>query len=203
MTVERRPLEFEHSGYRLSQTKPFIWRRNLQDGPLVREKTIFNYGATYNDFERQFGQFLQDARDVLRFAALGTTQQGDSGTQFRVDYVKPSGAIGFYHPDWVVVQETDDGEVHWIIETKGRVWEDTKAKDAAMRDWCERISEQTEQTWRYRPRIMVLVGPFQMPYDHKVAPEVNGAAGCEHRGASGERREARRECRCRHCRRLQ
>ena len=36
----------------------------------------------------------------------GTTDQGDSGTQFRIDYIKPSGAIGFYHPDWVVVQKT-------------------------------------------------------------------------------------------------
>ncbi len=40
--------------------------------------------------------------------SLGTTEQGDSGTQFRVDYLKPSGAIGFYHPDWVVVQKTEE-----------------------------------------------------------------------------------------------
>ena len=54
------------------------------------------------DFEREFAQFLDSAKDVLRFASLGTTEQGESGTQFRVDYLKPSGAIGFYHPDWVV-----------------------------------------------------------------------------------------------------
>ena len=53
------------------------------------------------------------------------TKQGDSGTQFRIDDLKPSGAIGFYHPDWVVVQQTDRGEGNWIIETKGRVWEQT------------------------------------------------------------------------------
>jgi type III restriction enzyme len=108
-----------------------------------------NYVATYNQFERDFAQFLDDAKDVLRFASLGTTEQGDSNTQFRVDYLKPSGAIGFYHPDWVAVQETADGEVNWIIETKGRVWEDTAIKDAAMDDWCERVSEQTGQTWRF------------------------------------------------------
>ena len=85
----------------------------------------------------------------MRFASLGTTEQGESGSQFRVDYLKPSGAIGFYHPDWVVVQKTESGEVNWIIETKGRVWEGTEAKDQALKTWCERISVVTGAAWRY------------------------------------------------------
>lgn len=130
--MDRRAIEFERADYRLSETKPFSWRRNLP--PLVGKKTLFNYVATYNDFERRFAEFLDNkAADVLRFGALGTTEQGESGTQFRVDYLKPSGAIGFYHPDWVVVQETKAGGVNWIIETKGRVWEGTTAKDEAIR----------------------------------------------------------------------
>ncbi len=92
---------------------------------------------------------LDDPNDVLRFAALGTTEQGELGTQFRVDYLKPTGAVGFYHPDWVVVQETPEGLVHWIIETKGRVWEGTAAKDAAIQDWCDRVTESTDSTWKY------------------------------------------------------
>jgi len=44
---------------------------------------------------------------------------------------------------------TEQGEANWIIETKGRVWEDTAAKDAAMRDWCARISQQTGHCWKY------------------------------------------------------
>jgi hypothetical protein len=35
------------------------------------------------------------------------------------------------------------------METKGRVWEDTAAKDAAMRDWCTRIAQQTGYSWEY------------------------------------------------------
>src|SRR5204863_2316474 len=105
--------------------------------------------ATYNGFERRFGEFLDKANDVLRFASLGTTEQGDSGTQFRVDYLKPSGAIGFYHPDWVVVQKTKDGDINWILETKGRVWEGTAAKDEALKTWCERIRAATGVPWRY------------------------------------------------------
>ena len=66
-----------------------------------------------------------------------------------MDYLKPSGAIGFYHPDWVVVQKTESGEVNWIIETKGRVWEGTEAKDQALTAWCERVSAVTGAVWRY------------------------------------------------------
>lgn len=147
LTIERRAVEFDKVDFRLSETKPFSWRRNLP--PLEARKTVFNYVATYNDFERRFAEFLDKAGDVVRFASLGTTEQGESGTQFRVDYLKPSGAIGFYHPDWVVVQKTGDGEVNWIIETKGRVWEGTEAKDQAIENWCERISAATNRTWKY------------------------------------------------------
>jgi type III restriction enzyme len=67
-----------------------------------------------------------------------------------VDYLKPSGAIGFYHPDWVVVQKTSAGEVNWIIETKGRVWEDTAAKDEALKTWCAQVSVATGTVWRFK-----------------------------------------------------
>ena len=161
LTIERRSVEFERADFHLSKTKPFGWRRNLP--PLEARKTVFNYVATYNNFERRFAEFLDsDAADVLRFAALGTTEQGDSGTQFRVDYLKPSGAIGFYHPDWVVVQKTTDGEVNWIIETKGRVWEGTEIKDAAMKNWCDRVSAATQTTWRY---VRVNQASFHVQHD--------------------------------------
>ena len=148
LTVEQRKTQFENASFQLSDTKPFHWRRNLP--PLRAEKTIFNYVATYNGFERQFAEFLDHAPDILRFAALGTTEQGASGTTFRVDYLKPSGAIGFYYPDWVAVQHDLDGEIiNWVIETKGRVWEGTKEKDAAMQDWCHRVGTATGAAWKY------------------------------------------------------
>ena len=147
ITIEPREIEFEKEDFRLSLTKPFSWRRNLP--PLEAKKTISNFVATYNDFERSFAAFLDRSGDVVRFAALGTTEQGNSGTVFRIDYLKSSGAIGFYYPDWVVVQEAGDGEVNWIIETKGRVWEGTVDKDAAAWDWCKRVSEITGKSWKY------------------------------------------------------
>ena len=147
LTLERRDIEFAQADFRMSQTRPFQWRRNLP--PLIATKTIFNYVATYNNFERQFAEFLDEAHDVARFAALGTTEQGDSGTLFRVDYVKESGAIGFYYPDWVVVQKTSSGEANWIIETKGRVWENTIAKDNAMSEWCRRMAAEYGYEWHF------------------------------------------------------
>ena len=74
LTVERREIEFDKQDFHLSETKPFSWRRNLP--PLEAEKTVFNFVATYNDFERRFAEFLDSAGDILRFAALGTTEQG-------------------------------------------------------------------------------------------------------------------------------
>ena len=49
----------------------------------------------------------------------------------------------------MVVQKTESGEVNWIIETKGRVWEGTEVKDQALKTWCERISAVTGAAWRW------------------------------------------------------
>lgn len=149
LTVDRNTVEFKRKNQHLSDAKPFIWRRDLTNGPLVCKKTIFNYVATYNGYERQFARFLNGCEDILRFGALGTTQQGKTGVNFRVDYLKPSGAIGFYHPDFIAVQDEEGVEVHWIIETKGRVWEETEAKDIAITKWCQDVTNNLKQPWRY------------------------------------------------------
>lgn len=117
--------------------------------PLEASKTIFNFMATYNDYERAFAESLEQAEDVLRFTALGATEQGDSSASFRVDYVKENGTIGFYYPDWVAVQKTENGEANWIIQTKDRDWEDTERKDVAMREWCRQATSETNNSWRF------------------------------------------------------
>ena len=148
LTIERKIVEFERVDFRMSQTKPFQWRRNLP--PLQANKTIFNYVATYNDFEEGVRGIPRPGRRCRSLRIAGNYgPRCDSGTQFRVDYIKTSGAIGFYHPDWVVVQKTDLGEVNWVIETKGRVWEGTTAKDAAMLEWCRRLAMEHGVKWQY------------------------------------------------------
>lgn len=141
IVTERKPLTIEATPIRLSQTPPFLWHR--QHEPM--EKTIFNEVATFNSFETAFARFCADkCKDVRRFAALAETFTG-----FWVDYLKPSGAIGRYYPDWVVVQETADGDVNWVVETKGRVWDGTEQKDAAIAYWCTEVSRLTGDLWCY------------------------------------------------------
>lgn len=101
LTAEERGIEFEEARFKLSDTQPFIWRRRH----LQCEHTIFNYVATYNDFESEFAKFLDRCQDILRFAALA-----EHFTRFRVDYLSPSGAIKFYYPDFVAVQRGRDGK---------------------------------------------------------------------------------------------
>ena len=140
VSTRERAIEFEDAEFRLSQTPTFTWRRQH----IRCNKTVFFECAVFNDLEARFAQFLDYAPDILRFAALA-----ESFTRFRVDYLSSRGAIKFYYPDFVAVQETPEGEVNWIIETKGREYEDVAQKDASIQDWCEKISEQTSQAWRY------------------------------------------------------
>ncbi|MGH9071558.1 MAG: DEAD/DEAH box helicase family protein, partial [Acidimicrobiales bacterium] len=140
LTAESQPLELTGSSILLSATEPYLWRRQH----TVCDKTIFNYVATFNPFETEFAEFLAGQPDVLRFAALA-----EHFTRFWVEYLKPSGALGRYFPDWVAVQRTEGGDVNWIIETKGRVWEGTEQKDAAIRYWCEQVTDLTGDRWAY------------------------------------------------------
>jgi type III restriction enzyme len=141
LTSEKREIEFEEEEFKLSDTQPFVWRRRH----LQCEHTIFNYVATYNDFESEFAKCLDRCSDVLRFSALA-----EHFTRFRVDYLSPSGAIKFYYPDFVAVQKGKDGKrINWIIETKGQVYEAVAYKEVSILDWCKKVSAQTGDTWNY------------------------------------------------------
>lgn len=140
LAAEEREIEFEDAAYRISEAKPFTWRRKH----VKCKKTIFSDCAVFNDLELRFAEFLDGADDVARFAALA-----ESYTRFRVDYLSKSGAIKFYYPDFVAVQQTTQGEISWVIETKGREYEDVQHKDASIREWCDKITGQTGRQWRY------------------------------------------------------
>ena len=133
-------IRLEPIPFKLSETEAFIWRRQTAKA----EKTIFNLMATYNNFESDFGKFLDGQKDVLAFAALA-----EQFTKFNVSYLKPSGALGLYYPDWVVKQKIDKEIRYWIIETKGQVHDGVIQKDAAIVDWCRRVSEVGEDKWGY------------------------------------------------------
>ena len=139
--------------YRLSETPEFTWRRHC----ATAVKTIFNIVACYNNYEARFAQFLDRADDVDRFAELAEWFTG-----FHVQYLKSSGAVGTYYPDFVVVQTAGDGYVNWIIETKGREDIEVAAKDAQMARWCREVSDVSSDHWRYLkvPQVIFDRGGF-------------------------------------------
>jgi type III restriction enzyme len=141
LTVEERPIEFEQQEFRLSTVAPFAWRR--QHVQLLH--TIFNFVTVYNDYEKRFAEFLDTRPDIERWAALA-----EQFTRFNVTYLNVNGALKRYYPDFVAVQTTDVGDVHWILETKGRVFADVVHKDKGIRAWCHALHEQSGQEWRYR-----------------------------------------------------
>ena len=47
------------------------------------------------------------------------------------------------------MQKTPDGDVNWIVETKGRVWDGTEQKDAAIRYWCSQVTDLTDEPWKH------------------------------------------------------
>lgn len=141
ITAEKRKIEFEEPRFKLSQTRPFVWRRRH----IQCDHTIFNYVATYNDFESKFANFLNKCPDILRFATLA-----EHFTRFRVDYLSASGAIKFYYPDFVAIQRDENANlVNWIIETKGRKFENLPNKEVSIQEWCKKVSAQTNETWKY------------------------------------------------------
>ena len=140
IVTEFQAVRVEQNPILLSETDKFIWRRQTEKA----EKTVFNLMATFNKFESKFGRFLDGASDVRAFSALAETF-----TRFSVDYLKPTGAMGQYYPDWVVHQRVEKADRFWIVETKGREFEGVEQKDAAIIHWCAEVSKSGRNKWGY------------------------------------------------------
>ena len=121
LTAEAKETIIEKQTLKLSKIPPFTWRRKH----LRCKKTVFNFVAVFNNFEAEFAQFLDKCEDIVRFASLAE--------KFKIDYLSSRGAIRFYYPDFVAVQKERDKEVFWIIETKGREYEETQRKEEAVK----------------------------------------------------------------------
>ncbi|OGG45155.1 MAG: hypothetical protein A3F84_11875 [Candidatus Handelsmanbacteria bacterium RIFCSPLOWO2_12_FULL_64_10] len=140
LTTEAKPVKLAGEPIQLSDSEKFVWRRMVTDA----KKTIFNRVAVYNDFEARFAAFLEQCDDVLRFAALA-----EWFTHFHVQYLSSTGSVRLYYPDFVAIQKTEKDKVGWIIETKGREFEETDEKARHMERWCKEVSIETGQVWRY------------------------------------------------------
>lgn len=119
----------------LSTTPPFPWSRPVYEA----RKSVFNFVACDNEFERAFAKFLDGAEDVKAFAKLPEV------FGFAIDYTD-GGNLRSYYPDLVAL---DNLGTHWLLETKGQETEEVKYKDQAAILWCENATALTGKKWRY------------------------------------------------------
>ena len=136
VVVEDRTPELISAGRPLSDCPGYPWSRKIGDA----DKTIFNKLAANNQFELDFGIFLEKAPDVERFSKL------PRAFGFSITYTDAVANLRYYEPDFVAV--TLDG-AHYLIETKGREDVDVAHKDRAAMLWCENATTLTGTEWRY------------------------------------------------------
>jgi type III restriction enzyme len=120
----------------LSSTPPFPFSKLL----IESKKSIFNYVACSNEYERNFAKFLNHANEVVAFAKI-PEQFG-----FCIEYTDTIANLRNYYPDFVARLNNEE---HWIIETKGREDIEVKQKDNAAINWCKNASELTDTQWKY------------------------------------------------------
>jgi type III restriction enzyme len=126
---------------RLFELDGFMWRRET----VSLKKTVFNYTPVYNELEKGFAKFLEQAEDITKFAALAETF-----TKFNIPYLNKKGSQGLYYPDFIAEQELKKGKtINWIIETKGFEDENVQYKDAETENWCKVASKHTGIEWKF------------------------------------------------------
>jgi type III restriction enzyme len=134
--IERQTPQVMTPARSLYTTPPFPWSRPVYQA----EKSIFNYQACDNEFERTFARWLDKADDCRAMAKLPR----DFG--FAIEYADAAGNLRLYYPDFVAVGT--DG-AHWLIETKGQEDLNVGLKDRAAELWCRNATELGVGSWRY------------------------------------------------------
>jgi len=140
-TITRISSTLSPSLLHLIELDGFYWRRDW----LECNKTVFNITPCYNDFEKHFAQFLDQAEDITKFAKLA-----EEYTRFKIEYLNHKGAISYYYPDFVAEQKLPDGSLRmWLIETKGWELPDVPLKDQRAAEWCTDATRLTGGSWQY------------------------------------------------------
>ena len=84
-----------------------------------------NKAPCHTDLEKQFADFLDRSKDVVRW--FKNERLGFSVTYYEGNRPRQ------YHPDFLVTgREADGREVLWVIETKGEIRPNTKLKSEAV-----------------------------------------------------------------------
>lgn len=98
--------------------------------------------ANDENHERRFADFLDRAKDVVRY--LKNERFGFSITYYQNNRPRQ------YYPDFIVVSRDSEGrERFWIAETTGEVRHSTRLKREAAELWCQRMSGTAHGSWQY------------------------------------------------------
>jgi type III restriction enzyme len=93
------------------------------------------------ELERQFADFLDGARDVVRY--FKNERLGFSITYYENNRPRQ------YYPDFIIlVRELEGQDVWWLAETKGEIRANTFLKREAAELWCDRMSRSGYGVWR-------------------------------------------------------
>jgi hypothetical protein len=125
----------------LMELDGFYWKRDH----VQLKKTVFNYTPVYNELEKGFAKFLEQAEDIIKFAPFAETFR-----KFNVSYLNKKGSQGLYYPDFIAEQELKKGKtINWIIETKGFEDENVQYKDAETENLWKVASKNTDIEWKF------------------------------------------------------
>lgn len=116
----------------------FQWTGIVADGKRCHTNKV----PCHTDLERLFVDFLDEAKDVVRY--FKNERLGFSVTYYESNRPRQ------YFPDFIIAtRDTDGREVMWVGETKGEIRPNTALKSASARAWCEKMSGTRYGQWRY------------------------------------------------------
>jgi type III restriction enzyme len=116
----------------------FQWTGIIAEGKRCHTNKV----PCHTDLEKRFADFLDGARDVIRY--FKNERLGFSVTYYESNRPRQ------YYPDFIVAGRDADGrDVMWLAETKGEIRPNTMLKSEAARSWCEKMSATKYGQWRY------------------------------------------------------
>ena len=124
--------------YYISWTQPF----HTSEPVYPAEKTVFNQlpYARSGPFEKEFMEYIDLTKDVLAFTKLFPRHP------LHIPYHDFDSYLHYYLPDFIIKTQ----KVMYLIETKGGdETAEVILKDRAAKNWCQTVSELTNQRWIY------------------------------------------------------
>jgi hypothetical protein len=116
----------------------FQWTGIVADGKRCHTNKV----PCHTDLEKQFADFLDVAKDVVRY--FKNERFGFSITYYEGNRPRQ------YFPDYVVIVKGPSGvEETWLAETKGEIRTNTALKSEAASLWCDKMSRTAYGSWRY------------------------------------------------------